>query len=283
MQKVVVAGYEPAKISPFLSPLSNQSLESLKPEGTVMFADTTPAGRLKRRVFSLVLFAAFLILLALFALMVTSLDFLPGEELTDKLWNRVWVLGTITIILERSLEILMTTWRGADARALTEEIQILEDEKRLYEEQKGGAALHEMRRLQQKMAPLKKELGTYKQDTLRYAMWVGLGLGCLAAALGVDLIRALAVNYDDLYWVQKVLVAFVDILLTGGLLAGGSDLFHKFIEIYMSFTSMARDAMQGDRKARKVTVVQQPAAAPSQPDAPVQPVRSNIPIQTSTR
>ena len=80
-------------------------------------------------------------------------------------------------------------------------------------------------------------LGQYKATTQRWAWVTGALLGVIVAALGV---RALGLFVDasefaDLREGQRAWFTTLDILLTAGVLAGGSEGLHQLVNTFTNF------------------------------------------------
>lgn len=212
-----------------------------------------------------------------------------ARYLTDIVWNRILVLGTLAILLERALEILLTTWRSETARQKELEVEHARAELEQHASTSGPYSRSLWTRQFASLRPLEQDLALYRGETRRYSMWIGLVLGCLIASLGVGLFRDMISNLGQLHGLQRFLVCVVDIILTGGLIAGGSDIFHKLMELYAAFTSRARSAIQPDRSARtaaeaparKVEPAAAGAATPA--GAPVPTVDSGFRLYTDLK
>jgi hypothetical protein len=199
-----------------------------------------------------------------------------ARYLTDIVWNRILVLGTLAILIERALEILLTTWRSETARQKELEVEHARAELEQHASAAGPYSRSLWARQFASLQPLEQDLESYRGQTRRYSMWIGLVLGCLLASLGVGLFRDMISNLGQLHGLQKFLIVVVDIILTGGLIAGGSDLFHKLIEVYGAFTSRARSVIQPDRPARGAAETPAPKVEPAAtsgaaPTGPVTP------------
>ena len=98
-------------------------------------------------------------------------------------------------------------------------------------------AIHRKKNLLADQTVREQALAAYKATSKRWA-WVGGSLlGVIVAALGV---RALGLFVDasefaDLRPGQREWFARVDILLSGGVLAGGSDGLHQIVKRFLEF------------------------------------------------
>ncbi|WP_235116050.1 hypothetical protein [Desmonostoc muscorum] len=178
----------------------------------------------------------------------------------------------ISLLVERSLEVFITTWRSAFIESLDIEIQrqkVLIDEKlKLAKEQNQQSNIAKLKSNQASILPpegmsleqqiiqnfiqsqeevllvVKPELddlnakerqrAAYKADTRTIALWTSLLLGLLISAIGIRSIEPLVI-IDLNNQIQVVIFRSLDALLTGGLIAGGSEGIHKIIQVFINF------------------------------------------------
>lgn len=152
------------------------------------------------------------------------------------------LLFVIALLLERSLEIFVITWRDPDELALT--LQLNEANATLTACQQADppnpdaidAAITQVRTLQ-------KERSRYRADTTRIALWSALILGLLISASGVRSFTIL-VDIEQGQPFQQRAIELVDVLLTGGLIAGGSDGVHKLLQVVTNFLDTTSDRVK---------------------------------------
>jgi hypothetical protein len=136
------------------------------------------------------------------------------------------VVVFFALLIERTVEVLMTIWRSEEA----------------YKRESA------VRRLMAANAPpthpdliaAQDRLTEYKAETLRWTLPLGFFLGLLVAASGLRALSQFldlsAVGTDtgpsqtQLWWFNCG-----DILFTGALLAGGADPIHKLLDLYRKF------------------------------------------------
>ena len=131
------------------------------------------------------------------------------------------------LLIERSLEVFISTWRGE-------------------EEAKKQATLDRSKKLSgadptngNNLTALKdaeNDLVEYKASTQQIAMPAALILGILVSALGVRCLGNLVVAdaFKD-HPTQQGWFTVADVLLTGGPVGGGSDFVHQFITSLTDF------------------------------------------------
>jgi hypothetical protein len=131
-------------------------------------------------------------------------------------------MGVLVVLVERSTEVVVNAIRS-------EEIVMKSQLARI--ELKLGNASQEYHELAEK-------LEMYKSGTQRLSLLVGLAIGVLVACTGVGFLSSI-LNSGKSIPVNLQLRRGVDILLTAGLLAGGSQAFHENV------ANQIRDAVSG--------------------------------------
>ncbi|WP_392535009.1 hypothetical protein [Nostoc sp. C117] len=178
----------------------------------------------------------------------------------------------ISLLLERSLEVFITTWRSPFIEQLDIKIQqqkvIIDEKIRVITEQNEqnksaglqsnqtsslpseGMSLEQqiiqnfIKNQEQVLLTVKPELddlnikerqrAAYKADTRTIALWTSLLFGLLISAIGIRSIEPLVI-LDLNNQIQVVLFRSLDALLTGGLIAGGSEGIHQIIQVFINF------------------------------------------------
>jgi hypothetical protein len=75
----------------------------------------------------------------------------------------------------------------------------------------------------------------YSSITKRYALWSSFIMGLVISLVGIRTLITLVTpeSYAALSVLQKNLFTMVDVLVTGGLIAGGSDGIHKILQTFL--------------------------------------------------
>ena len=129
------------------------------------------------------------------------------------------ILYIVALFVERSLEVLLKAWRqGGKAR--------LEGEGQAAGE--GGRAAAE------------SELREYRAGTQRRALLFGLTLGIMVSLSGVRLLGPIFDFGAAASAFQQAVFQFTDILLTAGLIAGGSATIHELMALIDDFLKASR-------------------------------------------
>ncbi|NDJ23162.1 hypothetical protein GS682_16265 [Nostoc sp. B(2019)] len=194
----------------------------------------------------------------------------------------------ISLLLERSLEVFITTWRGPAAEQLNISVQqqkLLVHEHRNFletQQKQNPVASLEYNQINelppvgmsleqhiQNFTPNQEELSSttklqidnlnykineltekerkrvaYKSDTRIIALWTSLLFGLLISAIGIRSIEPLVVIDSD-NSMQVILFRCLDALLTGGLIAGGSEGIHKLIQVFIDFMEATSKQIKG--------------------------------------
>lgn len=190
-----------------------------------------------------------LIALILFAPLYLSLELIEFKaDNTDHLWPLVASLGIIAIIIERSLEIFLTAFRAQRSEEMDLEISRIKD--KISTASPGGKRASD---LAESLADSQQKKLKFSSETRVYSLWSGLFVGILASAVGIRSLQTLidpdAFSAADSY--QRSLFTFIDVLLTGGILAGGSDGIHKLVEVLRAFLDKSRSSLRGETPERK--------------------------------
>ena len=151
--------------------------------------------------------------------------------------SRFGVLVFFALLIERTVEIIMSIWRSAEANRREVAVQRLVAAKTPPDNQD--------------LINAQKDLVEYKADTLQWTMPVAFALGLLISAFGV---RALSQFVDPSTMgagiqpeAQRWWFNMMDIVFTGALLAGGADPIHKLLDLYRRFLESSSARAAGTR------------------------------------
>jgi hypothetical protein len=132
------------------------------------------------------------------------------SELNNTILATLSGMGVLVVLVERATEVVINAVRGNES-AMKSQLAILQEEPGV---------------LSQPYQDLAKELDEYKAGTQRLSLIVGLSIGVLIACTGIGVL-------DSILDLKQAVPRFlqlrraVDILLTAGVLAGGSQAFHE--------------------------------------------------------
>jgi hypothetical protein len=149
--------------------------------------------------------------------------------------SRFSVLIFFSLLIERTVEILMSIWRSEKANKLEAAVQSLvackkpADDPTLLEAQ--------------------GKLIKYKAETMQWTMPIGFALGLLVSAMGVralsQFIDLTAAGTEAPLKGQHWWFNMGDILFTGALLAAGADPIHKLLDLYRKFVESSAAKASG--------------------------------------
>ena len=160
------------------------------------------------------------------------------------------LLGSVALIalfLERVLEVFITTWRGPEANVLDTSIQILERKlTMLKKESNAGEDISKIKDTENSLDKATKNKSKYKSETQRIALWSGLTLGLLISAVGIRMLYFLVdpIALENAPQAQELSFRLVDVFVTGGLIAGGSDGIHKIFNVYDSLMESTSERLK---------------------------------------
>jgi hypothetical protein len=127
-------------------------------------------------------------------------------------------LFVVAVFMERSTEAILIPIRTPDRKKIEQELALVQDQAKADDVDRQEAILKK-----------KQELGAYKMVTAKRALWISFGFGLLISLVGVRTLGGLVEpsalqSLDDIH---LTLFSFVDIVLTGGVIAGGSAAIDK--------------------------------------------------------
>lgn len=172
-------------------------------------------------------------------LVITGLIWLPesldlSEFKTQDLLPLLGLLFLLALFAERALEVLLTTWRGPEADEKDRDIEL----KRKKINDLGSQSRLDRAAMANAEADLKTlvdDREKYRMMTRNLALWLGLLIGIFISVVGFRVLHELVANAPEEGTTQAYVFSFVDIVLTGCLIAGGSDGIHKISELYNGF------------------------------------------------
>ena len=145
------------------------------------------------------------------------------------------ILFVVALLAERALEVFVGTWRSAGANQHELNVRVAQEKvTRLQAASRpDGRAVSEARSA---LEDAKRAERKYRCVTRKGALWIGLTLGLLVAGVGL---RALETLIDPAQnaWSTTQSAAFhlVDVVLTGGVIAGGSEGIHRIVTVFDNF------------------------------------------------
>jgi hypothetical protein len=121
----------------------------------------------------------------------------------EKTFMLLGSLLVVTLCIERSIEVFISLFRDSGARDKSD-------------------------------TPV--ELENYRYATKKYTLWVSFIIGLSVSAAGIRTLGSLVEHVPSLIGEQKLIFQFLDILITAGLLAGGSEGIHHIMETIVNYS-----------------------------------------------
>lgn len=134
--------------------------------------------------------------------------------------TQLGILYIVALFVERSLEVLIKAWRQGGKSRLEEALRLADQ----------GAR-----------AEAEKAVEEYRTGTQRRALLVGLTLGIMVSLSGVRLLGPIfEFGGTDGWSFQQAVFQFTDIIVTAGLIAGGSKTIHELMALIDDFLRTSR-------------------------------------------
>ena len=157
-----------------------------------------------------------------------SLSLVPfGPADVTKVLTTFFVLA---LFVERTLEVFITAWRGEETVKREDELQTV---KQALPQNPTESAL-------QGVKTKTDWLVEYKCETQAIALRSGLVLGILIAAVGVRSFHTFVGPVDpskmgSWFKLHTATFSVLDVLVSGGIIGGGSDAIHKMMNVITEF------------------------------------------------
>lgn len=152
-----------------------------------------------------------------------------GPEVVTKLLGTFFVLA---LFVERTLEVFITAWRGKETVTRENELQAAKE---------ALAKNAADSTLQQAVKDKSDWLVGYKCETQSIALRCGVVLGILIAAVGVRSFNTFVGQTAEpsavAFWnnMQAGTFRVLDVLISGGIVGGGSEAIHKMMNVITGF------------------------------------------------
>jgi hypothetical protein len=183
-----------------------------------------------------------IIVMAVAALIVISIDGKRPDAVSFKVITRDSLFGTLSwlfvvaLFIERAVEVIVSTLRDAGADPLQHDIDIAQEKIDAQAVATPGAIPY----LDQLHAAQRRLL-VYRCDTKELAHCVSFILGLFVSLAGVRALGSIVDTVPSENW----LFPTADIIITGAVLAGGTDAIHQMMNVITSFLGNAADKAKG--------------------------------------
>lgn len=151
---------------------------------------------------------------------LTAIKMTDGATPFQTALTQLGILYIVALFVERSLQVLIKAWRQGGKSGLEENAKSAEGNDK---------------------AKAEKELQEYKTGTQRRALLVGLTLGIMVSLAGVRLLGPIFPLEGVSAPLQRAVFHFTDIILTAGLIAGGSSTIHELMALVDEFLRASRN------------------------------------------
>ena len=139
----------------------------------------------------------------------------------------------IAVFMERALEFFINLWREPGKDDLAHRLEDYERELSKLEEK--GVEDAEIESMENKVQELRYSLQLYGSLTFRISLWSSFLFGLLISTVGVRALQSVVGDVSGLAQPQQTIFHFIDVLLTGCLISGGSEGIHKIAGLYNKF------------------------------------------------
>jgi len=167
----------------------------------------------------------------------TGLAFRPFQA--DEIVGNLTALFLISLFLERALEVFVSSWRDADCRSIEHDIRHALAAAKAAPD--AAAAAEAERTVREK----RHALQLYKAKTARVAFTCGLTAGAVIALAGARALAPLLAALPPAGSPQALVVTIVDVVITAGLIGGGSDGIHKLVSVITDYLDAVRTKVAG--------------------------------------
>lgn len=147
-------------------------------------------------------------------------------------------LFLVALIFERALEVIIGSWRGPGAIELENEVNTLNDALEFLPRDSalsaGDRADREKTLVEARSDAVARTVA-YRCETKRLALHASFLLGLAVAVAGLRTVEPSIVFPREVPALQAAALKMLDALLTGGVIAGGSEGIHKIMQVFTDF------------------------------------------------
>lgn len=185
---------------------------------------------------------AVIVVLAIAALLVIAILGAAPGIVPFKPISRQAILGTLSwlfvvaLFIERAVEVIVSTLRDAEAATLQQKVDA-EQEKVDAQAKLTPSALPYLTQLH----AAQQRLIDYRSDTKELALCVSFILSLFVSLAGVRAFGSIMMPPSPATW----FFAAADVIVTGAVLAGGTDAIHQMMNVVTNFLGNAADKAGG--------------------------------------
>ncbi len=184
------------------------------------------------------------LLLAVASFWVAPVAVGPIKLTTAEVMSLLGSVFVVTLFVERAQEVILTNWRAYGSEALDLAIRV--QEQRVLRLERGEPGQQEsgqqstsrdagsLTEARQRLDELCQDKLRYRAQTRIYALRIGVIMGVAVSVAGLRTLGVLVPETAVMAFglVQQVIFHTMDVIITGGVIAGGSDGIHKMAEWY---------------------------------------------------
>ncbi|WKE64430.1 hypothetical protein PVT67_12165 [Gallaecimonas kandeliae] len=179
-----------------------------------------------------------LVLLAALAFALDPVALAYKQDAATTIPSLFGYLVLVSMVVERATEIFLSAWRSTEADHMDQKLASLKTS--LADAKAAGT---DPTSLNSQLEQAQTERTSYRARSRRIAQWIGLIIGSLVSLAGVRILGNLVSAAALPHWQQQLFV-MVDVLLTGTVLAGGSDAVNKLMKVYSNAMSSTADKLK---------------------------------------
>ena len=158
-------------------------------------------------------------------------------------------LFVVALFVERSLEVFIVAWRGPDEKARESDVRSAQRDLGALT-LAGALGTPDYLTANSALAQAVKARDIYEAETRRIRLVAGLVVGVLIAVAGIRsfemFVQLREKNITLLEHVSGVLFNTLNVLVTGGLIGGGSDVINKVLKVITEFLDKTVARLRGD-------------------------------------
>ena len=184
------------------------------------------------------------LLLAVASFWIAPVAVGPIKLSTAEVMSLLGSVFVVTLFVERAQEVILTNWRAYGSEALDLAIRVQEQRVLRLErgepgqqesgQQSTGSDAGSLTEARQRLDELCQDKLRYRARTRIYALRIGVIMGVAVSVAGLRTLGVLVPETAVMAFglVQQVIFHTMDVIITGGVIAGGSDGIHKMAEWY---------------------------------------------------
>ncbi|MCG8672560.1 MAG: hypothetical protein MI867_24370 [Pseudomonadales bacterium] len=188
-----------------------------------------------RKAIGFVFFVALVIIVASAAYRWAPVPFGEVNLTMGSVASLLALIFVIALFVERAQEVVLTNWRAKGSEEL--DLKILGLERKLKRLETSHESDEDPESLYQELEAARLDKLQYRAQTRVLALRVGVVMGLMVSMAGVRTLGSFVAPEVLLAFgtVQLAIFHGVDVIITGGVIAGGSDGVHKMAELYRVF------------------------------------------------